>query len=246
MRRPLITADPSRARPFLAVIAWVALLGGWLAVAAVAGLWPFAQEAALRSLQPAPPLPSVSPPAPRPADAMAPEPPDIASPSHVPGERSTLNEIEIVWSEPADPESGIAGYSYTWSELPDTTPEPVLLATSETLGMVSAALPPGAWWFHLRAVDGAGNWSVTAHLGPFLVGAATAIPRPAAAVTVAPPRTLTPVPAAAPARTVAPSVATPRSVAPAPAPVSPAATSLPSTPAGEASRPLTPQPTATR
>ncbi len=77
----------------------------------------------------------------------------------------------VTWTAATDASSGVAGYSYLWSQ--DATALPP--ATISSTGVLSAAtLIPGYgqhWYFHVRARDVAGNWSPTAtHQGPYWVG----------------------------------------------------------------------------
>ena len=69
--------------------------------------------------------------------------------------------VRIQWSVPPDP-TGIRGYSTALDHAPDTEPDetvdpPRPAASYERLG-------PGAWHFHVRACDGAGNWGPAAHV----------------------------------------------------------------------------------
>jgi len=64
------------------------------------------------------------------------------------------------WSAPSDL-SGIAGYSYVLDGASGTTPD----TTVETSGtsFSPAALSDGNHYFHIRALDNAGNWGATEH-----------------------------------------------------------------------------------
>jgi len=56
--------------------------------------------------------------------------------------------------------TGIAGYQVALDRAPTTEP------AGETISRMAQTwdgLAPGVWWVHVRAVDGAGNWSETAH-----------------------------------------------------------------------------------
>ncbi len=95
--------------------------------------------------------------------------------SHEVGIVSDLNEIEIDWPEEdedggaTDNLSGVKGYSWVFSNVADTLPD----AIAETpLGQTSANSGPlsdGTWFFHLRTLDNAGNWTSTIHYGPFVI-----------------------------------------------------------------------------
>ncbi len=85
------------------------------------------------------------------------------------GSFSNDNLVEISWSEATDTLSGVDGYSVSFSK--DTTEEPGtvrnLEATQKTI--VTTFPSDGTWWFNLKAVDKAGNWTPTIHYGPFLI-----------------------------------------------------------------------------
>lgn len=65
------------------------------------------------------------------------------------------------WSVPFDA-SGIAGYSWVWNQEPGTVPQPAVRTADTSVRFTG--VPAGAWVFHVRAVDGAGNWGRAAHL----------------------------------------------------------------------------------
>ena len=73
------------------------------------------------------------------------------------------------WTAVKDP-TGIAGYAFALDRSPGTQPTklngPALTAALANPG-------PGQWFFHLRARDGAGNWSPPAHV-PIAIPTATA------------------------------------------------------------------------
>ena len=116
------------------------------------------------------------------------DPMDARSSSHSIGTASRDNQITLLWTpamdqhHPSDPEqevSEVDGYSIEWSEEPNTLPDAVKDIDGLVSGTTSPPLPPGQWWFHLRTVDHAGNWTNTLHVGPFVIMAqvpATALP----------------------------------------------------------------------
>lgn len=57
--------------------------------------------------------------------------------------------------------TGVQGYSYLFDQNSDTVP-PDAVQTTET-GYDHQDAPPGTSWFHIRALDGAGNWGPTTH-----------------------------------------------------------------------------------
>jgi len=62
------------------------------------------------------------------------------------------------WSAPPDV-SGIQGYSWVFDRTAVTVPPEKVCA--ENASVTVEASDPGTWWFHVRAVDRAGNWSTT-------------------------------------------------------------------------------------
>jgi subtilisin family serine protease len=79
---------------------------------------------------------------------------------------SNVNSATASWT--ATDASGIDGYSFGWSPDAGFTPDEVK-DVEENVTTTSTTLPDGGHWFHIRARDGAGNWSEPVHLGPFLV-----------------------------------------------------------------------------
>ncbi len=100
-------------------------------------------------------------------DTTPPSNPTVTSSTHTAGAWSTVGSVTVNWSGAADVVSGVAGYSYSWSQnaaaLPDTT--------SDTTGAtLTAAQADGIWYFNIRAVDGSGNWApAAASIGPFRI-----------------------------------------------------------------------------
>jgi subtilisin family serine protease len=71
------------------------------------------------------------------------------------------------WSGATDP-AGIDGYSFATS--PDSTFVPDEIKDGEeNVTSTTAVVPDGRQWFHVRAVDGLGNWGASVHVGPFLI-----------------------------------------------------------------------------
>jgi len=99
-------------------------------------------------------------------DTTAPSSPVASSSSHTPGAPSSDPTIDVAWHA-ADPTSGLAGYSVEWSPDPSTVPDSV--ADTTEASSTSSPLADGAWWFHVRARDNAGNWGAPAQVGPFRI-----------------------------------------------------------------------------
>jgi hypothetical protein len=98
-------------------------------------------------------------------------PSGLASPSHSLNAWSSNNTVDVIWTAAVDDDSGLDGYSILWDHAPATLPD-----ATKDLGAVtmttSPALAVGDWYFHIRAVDKAGNWAPgAAHLGPFKIDA---------------------------------------------------------------------------
>ena len=100
-------------------------------------------------------------------DSTPPAYPEYLSASRPAGTWSNdTSAITFAWSAAVDVPSGVAGYSYGWSNAPDTIPDAVLMTTA--LSLQTPIPDDGIWYFHLRVVDHAGNWSTgAAHSGPF-------------------------------------------------------------------------------
>lgn len=101
--------------------------------------------------------------------------PPSADPSNLssePGINTPTNgKIEVSWANGGtDTPSGVDGYSYSFTQgaadIPDTTKD-----IEESVNSVasSALTPDGNWYFHIRTVDNAGNWTSTSHYGPFVI-----------------------------------------------------------------------------
>lgn len=118
-------------------------------------------------------------------DATAPDGPfDLASSTHVPGDPSIPdNVIEVSWTSAVDPPSGpdevasgLAGYSYVFNQSPSAGPNPVQDLPFDATTISSETLGDGLWWFHVRAIDVAGNVGQPQTIGPFAVGSDTTSP----------------------------------------------------------------------
>jgi hypothetical protein len=90
-------------------------------------------------------------------------PPVVYSRTH-PQDLWTRNAVaEIRWTEPPD-ESGIAGYATVVNKLADFNPSPDIINNKpNSVRRVLPDLNDGVSYFHIRAIDGAGNASRTIH-----------------------------------------------------------------------------------
>ncbi len=104
-------------------------------------------------------------------DTIAPEDVIITASSHVIGVPSFDDTIQMWWSDPAvDPgstPSGVLGYSYTFNFDPVGQCNLEVDAPVGTGTATSVELKAGFWYFHICAVDNAGNWSIPATSGPY-------------------------------------------------------------------------------
>jgi DNA-directed RNA polymerase specialized sigma24 family protein len=118
-------------------------------------------------------------------DRTPPAAPQVMSTTHVPWVASAQRSVEVQWSGAADRpgqrerDSGVAGYSVSWSSQPGDVPAARAQTSAERLA--SPELADGVWWFHLRTVDRAGNATEPVHIGPFVISEpppASSEPRP--------------------------------------------------------------------
>lgn len=58
--------------------------------------------------------------------------------------------------------TGITGYSHVLDRAPDTVPDEVPEGNERSFSK-PGAITKGRWYFHIRALDGAGNWGPTTH-----------------------------------------------------------------------------------
>jgi hypothetical protein len=105
-------------------------------------------------------------------DKSPPLPPDnLQSSSHEIGSDHCLsdNTVDISWDKPDGGPSDIQGYAIVWNSSNDTLPGEVIV-TKELFGVSPELSIHDNHYVHIRAVDGAGNWSTNAsHLGPFCI-----------------------------------------------------------------------------
>ena len=108
-----------------------------------------------------------------PPDTTAPtNPTSLSSSSHRVNDWSNDNLIQVYWSGASDADSGLDGYSVVWDHNTTTLPGTTKTLEQDVTTITSTALADGTWYFHIRAVDNAGNWAASAaHLGPFMIDA---------------------------------------------------------------------------
>ncbi len=112
-------------------------------------------------------------------DATPPANPTILqSTSHTTNNWSTDNTVDVAWFGATDTTrgSGVRGYSYAWTTGAVDIPDDI----EDTSGSGAALADGNRWYFHIRTVDGVGNWNANAaHVGPFMIDTAP----PVAAIT---------------------------------------------------------------
>jgi len=95
---------------------------------------------------------------------------DIVSDSHQIGKWSKDNVIKLHWNPSEDATSGLKGYSILWDDSPGTIPDDKIGISDQVTLLASQPLSDGKYYFHIRSVDIADNWSDSAiHVGPFLI-----------------------------------------------------------------------------
>lgn len=87
--------------------------------------------------------------------------PIVYSPTHKTNVWSYNNSVTIRWRMPSDP-SGIKGFAYAFDTNFNTIPE-IENLSGEINGRTFKQVGDGIFYFHLRAIDGVGNWSDTVH-----------------------------------------------------------------------------------
>ncbi len=94
-------------------------------------------------------------------DATAPDAPKIISP---PTHNLTYSKATFMWE--AQDANGISDYSFMLDQNPDTIPDDIGegLVTSKIYDLV-----PGTYYFHVKAKDRPGNWSLATHF-PMTIG----------------------------------------------------------------------------
>lgn len=91
-------------------------------------------------------------------DTLAPGAPTPTSAQATSGTWTSATTVQFTWAAPADV-SGITGYAAVLDDLQNTVPPMSVTTTSPTLTYNGIA--EGTHYFHLRAVDKAGNWGAT-------------------------------------------------------------------------------------
>ncbi len=86
--------------------------------------------------------------------------------AHATGTISSNQNVSMSWTTATDVGTGVAGYSFVFDNasttIPNTTVDTTATTTSQTLSY-------GKYYFHVRAVDVAGNAGAVAHYGPVIL-----------------------------------------------------------------------------
>lgn len=104
-----------------------------------------------------------------PADNIAPTDPIASSSTHTAGTVSSVTTGTFNWTSSTDAGgSGLAGYSFVLDTNPTTIPDNVVDAVTSNSATFTLSLGT-TYYFHIKAIDGAGNTSQTSHIGPFAI-----------------------------------------------------------------------------
>lgn len=90
------------------------------------------------------------------------EAPAVFSETNPEGTWSRIPYVVMKWRTPRD-ESGLSGYAAIVNDIPDFNPTVVNLGPNITTEKITDNLKDGVSYFHIRAVDGAQNYSRTVH-----------------------------------------------------------------------------------
>ncbi len=90
-------------------------------------------------------------------------PPKIIPQNFTAGKRSSSEKASARVQLPSD-SSGIAGYSWLWTDNPAAEPPEQFMRLPDELNLSGLASADGAWYFKVRVTDYAGNWSDSAVL----------------------------------------------------------------------------------
>jgi hypothetical protein len=105
-------------------------------------------------------------------DQQAPTDPTVTGSSPAKNAWTKTNTVKVDFSGATDNLSGVDGFSVSWTNSPLSVPNKVKDLGPGAVSATSPALADGTWYFHLRTVDKAGNWTNTVHYGPFKIDTA--------------------------------------------------------------------------
>ncbi len=99
-------------------------------------------------------------------------PAGLASTSHSVGVPSAVSVVDMAWTPAVDnppAPSGAVGYSLLFDQSLTGEPDLVVDLPVDATGVSSQPFASGTYYFHLRTLDLAGNWSETTTTGPYVV-----------------------------------------------------------------------------
>ena len=97
----------------------------------------------------------------------------LGSSTHTVGVQSCNTSVTVSWNAASDDRSGVQGYATLWNLSPSTllTNTPISTSGLSSTSDIGSTLLPR--WFHIAAVDAAGNYGPTTHLGPIYASSAS-------------------------------------------------------------------------
>ncbi|TFH04781.1 MAG: hypothetical protein E4H09_03105, partial [Spirochaetales bacterium] len=90
-------------------------------------------------------------------------PPTLAAVNYRVGARSNQDLAVVRWAAPPDA-SGVIAYSYDWTQDPGAAPDSVQESAAAGENVAVTATADGLWYFSVRSLDRAGNWSPPASI----------------------------------------------------------------------------------
>jgi hypothetical protein len=100
-------------------------------------------------------------------DTTPPSTPALSAATPPAGSALSGTAVALTWLALADSLTGVPGVWWTVDRAP-TTPAPgTSNGTALPAALTIGSAGQGAYWLHAAAVDGAGNWTPTTHLGPW-------------------------------------------------------------------------------
>ena len=97
------------------------------------------------------------------------DPTRVRSSDHSVGKWSRDRTITMAFNAGSDGGSGVDGFSRSWTRSSGSLPNAAKDLEQGARRTASSRLGNGRWFFHLRTVDNVGNWTSTAHRGPYLI-----------------------------------------------------------------------------
>lgn len=105
-------------------------------------------------------------------DLLAPEAiAGLGSTTHVAGSTTCSTSVSMTWDAGVDGLSGVAGYAVLWNDDPNGDPGTTITNADASDTSVLGGSLGVPLWFHVRAMDVAGNGGPVAHWGPLTIDA---------------------------------------------------------------------------